>query len=671
MPIQIPQPSKDQQLPSGFKPLICERFQGVNTSTLRAGVPDEQTYWLDGFMPLDNRNIRTLYGVGTTLYNAVSEGSTTVVFYKFANIGSTPYCIVFLANGRVIAVNANTSAVTTILAAATITSPSILNQDVSQWGREYVIIVSDQTNGYWLWNGSTTFTAGTLSPVVEITNNGSGYTANPTIVISGGHGTGASISGSINTQTGILATVSVVNPGSGYLATDVVTAQVVGGNAGGTGASLSVVSMVSFAANSWSVASVSIVAGGSGYSNTPSVTFNGGGSTGFIFVNAQGLVTSAGGVITSFSLTQPGYYNSSAKPTMSIVDSAVNASISIALMPFAIDGTSVETYQGRVWVAGGPTVYYTSPGRVDDFATTLGGGNFTSSDSFLKVSYTRLISANGFLYLIGDSSINYISNPNTEGSPPTTTFSNLNADPEVGSPFPASVQVFGRNIMFANSFGIHVCYGASVQKVSQMLDGVYNTVVDFGGVQISSAKATIFGRKVWMSLARIVDPVVGTTSNKLLMWDGAKKWWASDQDITLTYISSLEIDSELTAYGTNGTIIAPLFSTASSSLEKRLATKLWDDPGSYLFTKTNGRFWATAYYNSTVSVNLRLTIDNQAGAGATTYTITGATQTGYFLTPPQAVGQVGQFLGFTIKSNASDVQIVSAIIDADPHDYRG
>ena len=36
--------------------------------------------------------------------------------------------------------------------------------------------------------------------------------------------------------------------------------------------------------------------------------------------------------------------------------------------------------------------------------------------------------------------------------------------------------VFGRNIVFANSFGAHISYGAAVTKISEELDGVYNTV---------------------------------------------------------------------------------------------------------------------------------------------------------------------------------------------------
>ena len=124
-----------------------EMFEGMNTSTSRVGIPDEQVKWLDGFFPLDHHNLRTLYDVGATLYTAVG---TTIVFFGFVNIGATPYAIIFQADGSVVAVNVNTAVVTTILAAGTIVVPSQLTIGLSQWGQQYAIIVANQANGYWL-----------------------------------------------------------------------------------------------------------------------------------------------------------------------------------------------------------------------------------------------------------------------------------------------------------------------------------------------------------------------------------------------------------------------------------------------------------------------------------------------------------------------------------------
>ena len=259
-------------------------------------------------------------------------------------------------------------------------------------------------------------------------------------------------------------------------------------------------------------------------------------------------------------------------------------------VPLAISGSAIEIYAGRVWIANGPTITFSVPGSVNDFSSGNGGGNFTSSDSFLRVAYIQLKQTNGFLYLIGDSSVNYISGVNTSGSPPVTTFTNQNADPEVGSPWPATVDVFSRNILFANAFGAHVSYGGAVTKISDMLDGVYNTVPNFGNISPSAGKAIIFGKKCWILLLPIIDPIKGQQVNKLLLWN-SKIWWASEQDVALIYIQHQEINSVLTCYGTDGTAVYQMFAQPSVNFKKTAQTKLWDKPGGYQFTKFVTRLW--------------------------------------------------------------------------------
>ena len=62
--IEAQQPQGEQPsayLPAGPPdPLIFEEFEGMDTSTLRPGVDDKKAAWLDGFMPLARRNLRTM-----------------------------------------------------------------------------------------------------------------------------------------------------------------------------------------------------------------------------------------------------------------------------------------------------------------------------------------------------------------------------------------------------------------------------------------------------------------------------------------------------------------------------------------------------------------------------------------------------------------------------------
>jgi len=101
----------------------------------------------------------------------------------------------------------------------------------------------------------------------------------------------------------------------------------------------------------------------------------------------------------------------------------------------------------------------------------------------------------------------------------------------------------------------------------------------FNGAQLSVAKATIFGKRVWMALVPIIDPVKGLQVNKLLMVRDKKVWWTSEQDVGLTFIQGQEINSIFTAYGTDGTHIYPLFNQPSAGFVKTAQSRLWDEPG--------------------------------------------------------------------------------------------
>ena len=595
-----PRAQENPYLPAGaIPPLICEDFMGINTSTSRPGVDPKQLYWCDGFMPLGPRFLRTIPGVGDALYTAVT---TSISFFDFFNIGATPYSVVIGIDGSITVVNTTTLVSTEIAPAGTILNPSRTGVGITQWGSQYLIIVADQTNGYFLWDGTVFYQAGGIGPQVTITNGGSNY-SNPTITVSGGSGSGATFSATV--LFGIITSITVTNPGHGYLATDTLTVHIT--DSTGTGAAATVI-----------------------------------------------------------------------------------------LMPFAVQGTGVETYSGRVWVINGPVLSWTAPGSVFDFSTANGGGNITSSDSFLRVGYTQLKQTNGFLYLIGDSSINYISGVQTSGVTPTTTFTNQNADPEVGTPYPATVDVFGRNFVFANAFGVHVSYGAAVTKISEPLDGVFNTVANFAGFQLSACKHILYGKKIWAVLVPIIDPVSGQQRIKMFMTNDLKKWWATEQDVALIYIQHQEINSILTAYGTDGTSIYPLFQNPSNGFEKTFQSKFWTEPGGYQFDKSVNRVWMLAQYFSTTVTEIDVRIDNELtnasfaaipisppqvtwlnNASVVVTWLNNAAQivtwvtTGLSVSDGMAVGQNGYVVGFTVETAAEDVAVISAMIGPQIVGYKG
>lgn len=671
-------------LPQGTHPIVFDTFVGINTDASRPGIKDEEMYWCDGFMPLGKNNCRVLPGVGPRIFG-VSDGRT-VVWYDFGNIRETPYMMVLLSDGALIAINTNTFAGTPVGGAGTIVNPNVSSIGMTQWGSQYIAIIAKQTNGLFVWDGNTLFLSGSLGPDVTIQNGGLGYTSVPTVTAVGGSGSGASFLATID--NGVVNTITVTNPGSGYTSLDAVVLAFSGDNAARTATGIVTVT-------GGTISTATLTDPGAGYTSTATVTLIGGGGTG-------GAVALTGGIGTGLTVTAPGQgYSSSDPPTVFVTDpNNIVAQATVDLMPFGQSGTAVETYQSRLWLASVARIEFTAPESLTDFNVGDGAGGFNSNDSFLRVGFTKLIQTNGFLYMIADSSINYISGVQTSGNPITTTFTNQNADPEIGTPYGPTVQVFSRNIVFANAFGVHVSYGGAVTKISEALDGVYNSVPNFGGFVPSAAKAIIYGKRVYMVLLPVIDVVTNQQVNKLFMWNG-KTWWSSDQDVPLIYIASQEINSVLTAYGTDGTSIYPLFQQPSAGFTKRIQSKLWDNPGSYLVNKTANRIWGLAYYYSSLSPELQVGVDNESTSAQYTITLvpgaiafvnasnvsvvflnasnahvvlagtSGGGATGIVVFPPTAVGQNGVLNGLTISTNAADMALISTILENQAWGYRG
>jgi hypothetical protein len=766
--------------------LLCEEFAGINTQMSRAGVPDAQLAWCDGFMPIAKRNLRTLYGIGPSIYD-VSAG-LQIRFFGFYTLNNVEYAAVFLSDGSVVQVNVITGAKTTIAAAGTILNPIITNVGFTDYNETYLVIVANQNNGYWLWDGALLYPAGGLSPIVTLTNVGAAYKTVPFVTATGGSGHGATFVATI--ANGVVASVTVTNPGTGYLPGQVVTLQFTGGNAGGSGGVLTAnlsstgsgsgavfntltpgAGFTQLSNGQFAVSGVTISNGGSGYSQFTTLTLNISGAihitvapvlqpvisggviigvtivnggqvieTGVgtlsatvvasdagafvvssVTINNSGsgysasatavcsgggspvsqavlqLVLNGSGAITAVTVASRGLYGSNSAPAVTIADAPVSAAGTVELMPFGVNGTAAELYAGHVWVINGPDVNATAPGSPTDFATSNGGVSFTSNNA-----YTQLVNTNGFLYLVGDSATDYVSGVTTTtiSNVPTTQYTFLNADPEVGTPYPASVLTFGNYIILANSVGVHFLAGSTFTKISDELDGsglqngLWESVPNFGGNQLSASKATIFNKKVWMVLSTIVDPFSGVQVNKLFMWDG-KKWWASEQDNDLTFIASSEFNSVLTAYGTDGDNIFPLFQQPSTGFTKVMQTRLWDAPGGYTHNKAAVRLFGIAYYYNPSSAVLAVFIDNETSQEAGPYNIaaTGMTwvnnlgqpmnwvnnlsqpmtwsSTGYAIFPPEAIGQQGVLTGLTAQTSSADMSIVSLALQDEVVGYRG
>ncbi len=350
-------------------------------------------------------------------------------------------------------------------------------------------------------------------------------------------------------------------------------------------------------------------------------------------------------------------------------------------MPTGISGTCVETFASRVWVGFGAEFFNSAPGNGADFSGADGGGVTPSSDSFLRREFTALRQSSSFIYLFADSSVNVVSNVQSAGSPVVTTFNNQNVDPQVGTPWHNSVQAFGRGLVFANSQGVFTLVGGSAEKVSDDLDGIFAAATatlmqDATIAQPSSAIITLNDIKVYMLLVPVQGPLDTTYRNALVMWDG-KKWWVGSQVSSLTFIGSQEINSVLDAWGTDGTHIFPLFTSASASLTKtwqtkqamRLYTMGVDNSGTgYTFSGTLDFILENAgqqSQNFTVSSStfpviwqnaLLQTVQWQNSTPANVnFTVPGPTLTG---SGSINANVRGNYLGMTVHSTSSDFTLI-------------
>jgi hypothetical protein len=322
----------EKQVAGGDKKFfLVNKSGGINTESPRQSIKDHEFGWLENMQPIDEGNWRALYSNNPAAIFTTSNPRTIIYIYPF-NIGKGNLCVVIQDDGSGTIVNLDTavnlgfnSPGSFYPGSANLGNP--LPQAV-QFGQSGVIVVSTGQIGFLYYDGINVYQPGTLGPIITVTNGGASYQAPPGVVFSGGNGTGASAAASIS--NGVVSSISVTNPGSGYMLGDAVTVSLVGGNSGGTGATLTAVLSHSaggssgvltptFVFNSavspiniYDLTTIVITNGGSGYSPYTTATWSipaGRGGYDNSFYNPGGGptigLTIAAGVITAVMLTPP------------------------------------------------------------------------------------------------------------------------------------------------------------------------------------------------------------------------------------------------------------------------------------------------------------------------------------------------------------------------------
>ena len=580
-------------------------FKGVNTQADRRMIDDDEFAWLENVMPIGYGNLQTVPGPSAAL--ATLGGVLDCYYMAEGNISNVSYMFMFCTDGSCTQVNLTTFAKTTVGAAGTFGGT---DSHIAQWKNERIVII-DPVYGYFDWNGTTlTNYKGALASVT-VNFGGTGFTDATTTTLTPSSGS-ATFTCTICVST---AALHSAGGGSGYIAGDVLTL------AGGTftSAATLTVSTVdgSGAITAFNLTTVGIYTVSAG---TSAIGVTGGHGTTATFDLTWG--------IYAVTVTNAGSGYSSA-PTIT-VGGAGAGTAAVLTVNLAINstGNTIAVYASRVWIGNGRTIVYSAPNTYNDFNPTNLAGSFVMTDDTMRSSITRLFSANNFLYVISSNSVNVIANVTvttpiytSTGSvitPSVTVFSNTNLVPDVGTEMHDSVLSTARSLILAVDYGFFGITGATPQKFSDELDGVF-PLFDFTQ-EVSAGLAVIHNIKCMCFLVKYNDPLTGT-ARQLLCIHFSKKWYFSSQLEGMNFIATASPDPDVpNLWATDGNNLYKLFSNTTENLAQIIQSKLWN-MGSSLVTKEALKFGIEIKSPSTQNT-IAVTIDTEFSSQS--YSLTGS-----------------------------------------------
>ena len=444
----------------------------------------------------------------------------------------------------------------TIVASISNAASTITNISITSGGTGYTsfptVTIDAPTSPYGVQAQAvvTSITSGAVSSI-QITNPGYGYSTAPSVTFSSGSAAATAVIGS-----GLVSSLSITNAGSGY--TSAPTISFSGG--GGSGAA-AVAGPLTFKTGTIGIL---VTTSGTGYSSVPSVVIDAAPSGG---TNAAATAIVFGGQVTQVIVTNPGAGYTTVPSVSFSGGSPTTAATATALL--TSDSLSdVSSFQGRVWLSQGRTVFYSAAGQYNDFIS-ISAGNVQITDDTLHSNISALISANNFLYVFGDDSINVFSDVRvtTTGN---TLFTNTNVSASTGSVYYDGIFPYFRSLLFINDYGIFALIGATVSKISDALDGVF-PLIDFtqpvsgGQVLVNNILCAAFN--VYYN-----DPAQGTRPIQLVFFD--KKWFVTSQG-TLKHVTPVSTAKKLYLYGTGNTNLLSLYSDSTSNINTTIKSALW------------------------------------------------------------------------------------------------
>lgn len=397
--------------------------------------------------------------------------------------------------------------------------------------------------------------------------------------------------------------------------------------------------------------------GGSSYTSAPTWTITGGSGSG-----ASGTTTLLGTSVISLKLTNPGtgYKTGDVLTVVFAGGGGTGATANAYVWPFL--GTlpvSIDVWQGQVWLVGaspntpltGARILQWSGIQSQDLSspTAIGYDNFTNGgtgstailDEDLSEGLTAVKNLEGYLYLFGSNSVRQIGAKTVAGTPLLTNFTISTISSDQGTVWKYTIISFNKFVIFANQTGVFAIFGATVQKISGNMDGIFLNAV-FGTLTPQSAVVDLFNKHIYVLLLQINDPAAGVRPVLVSLVD--QSWFLLSAPNLMT-ITTDRVQSAFQLWGSFGGDITQLFSNSTLPANIKIATALTDD-GDPINDKRALRVTVSHSLGSGVSM-LTWSQETENGSNSVQYTFAKTINWTSQYGPFQFVNAAGQVINFT------------------------
>lgn len=626
---------------------IFQAFEGMNLLDAREAINDDEFYWCENAIPVAKGALYSTPQPSASLTIVGAETGSPSYTTNF-NVNGTDFCFAVWKNsGKGYIVNLTTFAATLIITG--LTSGQTIATQYSNQG----LLIVDPT-GYWDWSVTTPNTLtlqnnAVASVALTTASTFAGGITLKNIVTVGGSRTGATFQNFYQVQA-----IALTAGGAGYAVGDVIT--FTDGNPT-VPASILVLTL----GGGGAIATFSILSGGN-YPGPNSGALVATGPTGLVLGGTTAGVgatfTTTIKAVSATILTRgSGYVTGDVERDLT----AINTPVTIGTLTSSgvISGTSIATYAGRVWIGLGRVVFFTDINSYNSFGGA--GGSFTINDSYLHNSITVLWSANNYLYIFGDTSVDALSNVTITNG--VTAFSRINLNSSVGTSTPTSVFSYYRSVAFYHASGFYFLSGATPEKVSEKISGLVS--------QILPASANVYGGEVLIRAAfsaelcaafmfTFNDLFTGQPIRSLLALYFRRRWWvASIGALNVQAMVSVPVAGIQTIFAWAGNTMYRAFNDSSSRANWLLKTKLWDG-GALLHEKQSINAAFAGAYEGLAGNTVTMQVDTEFGTN-TAVPFTGDIGVAYSYIAKAITGGKSQYLGLTVIGTTSVANDVTQI----------